>query len=275
MGILRWLPDGRRLVAAIAGLALACLLVLLPIAKGHTSDRSTQQLGVSNLRYPRYLKNPETKQLGPGSSVVFWRTTDDTCGLYTWGEFVVAPGQGAPPHLHYGDEEWFIPTQPGKIRIFAAKNGPHAFHSGELPGFNSPPEEVGSSVIDLGDIVYSPTANIHYFTNENPVPIEGFLNIWAPGFGIRRMFDSFKMAGFKFSSSTMGGMINSEAAQELIEKTGLWGVPHDVTGKEVGRADYTKIRGDVYSNPPNLKHLQQLIEAGERCYPKNSLREVS
>lgn len=273
--MLRWLRRGSRLVAAISGLVLVSLFVLMPIAKGFASDRATQQLGAITLRYPRYLKNPEIKQLGPGSSVVFWRTTDDTCGLYTWGEFVVAPGQGAPPHLHYGDEEWFIPTQPGKIRMFGAKNGPHAFHNGELPGFNAPPEDVGSSQIDLGDVVYSPTGNVHYFTNENPVPVAGFLNIWAPGFGIRRMFDSFKMVDFKFASSAMGGMINGEAAQQLIEKTGLWGVPHDVTGKEVGRADFAAIRGTVYSNPPNLKHLQQLIEAGERCYPKDGLRAVS
>jgi len=134
---------------------------------------------------------------------------------------------------------------------------------------------VGSSVIDLGDVMYSPTANVHYFTNENPAPIEGFVNVWAPGFGMRRMFDSFKMVNFKFSSSAMGGMINGEAAQELIEKTGLWGVPHDVTGKVVGQSDFKDIRGSVYSNPSNLKQLQQLIEAGERCYPKDGLRPIS
>jgi hypothetical protein len=272
--MLRWLPRGRWLLAAAAGLLLACLLWLFPVAHGLASDRASQRIGDSTLRYPRYLKNPETKQLGPGSSVVFWRTTDDTCGLYTWGEFVVAPGQGAPPHLHYGDEEWFLPTQPGKIRMFAGKNGPHAYQNGELPGFNAPPEEVGSSVIDLGDVMYSPTANVHYFTNENPAPIEGFVNVWAPGFGMRRVFDSFKMVDFKFSSSTMGGMINGEAAQQLIEKTGLWGVPHDVTGKEVGQTDFKAIRGKVYSNPSNLKHLQHLIEAGERCYPKDGLRPI-
>jgi hypothetical protein len=275
MAMQRWVPGGRWLFAALAGLVLACLFVLGPIAHGLAGERISQRLGDESLRYPRYLKNPETKQLGPGSSVVFWRTTDDTCGLYTWGEFVVAPGQGAPPHLHYGDEEWFIPTKPGKIRMFAAKNGPHAYHNGELPGFNTPPEEVGSTEIDLGDVIYSPTANVHYFSNDNPVPIEGFLNIWAPGFGIRRMFDSFKMVNFKFSSEIMGGMIDAEAAQQLIEKTGLWGVPHDVTGKEVGHSDYTSIRGPLHVNPSNLKHLQRLIEAGERCYPKDGIRPVS
>ena len=272
--MLRWLSRGRGLLAAVAVLLLACLLWLFPVAHGLASDRASQRLGDSNLRYPRYLKNPETKQLGPGSSVVFWRTTDDTCGLYTWGEFVVAPGQGAPPHLHYGDEEWFLPTQPGKIRMFTGKNGPHAYHNGELPGFNAPPEQVGSSVIDLGDLMHSPTANVHYFTNENSAPIEGFVNVWAPGFGIRRMFDSFKMVNFKFSSSTMG-QIDGDAAELLIEKTGLWGVPHDVTGKVVGQSDFKDIRGPVYSNPSNLKQLQQLIEAGERCYPKDGMRPVS
>lgn len=273
--MLRWLPRGRWLLAAVAGLLLACLLWLVPVAHGLAHDRASQRLGDSSLRYPRYLNNPETKQLGPGSSVVFWRTTDDTCGLYTWGEFVVAPGQGAPPHLHYGDEEWFIPTKPGKIRMFSAKNGPHAYRNGELPGFNATPEQMGSSVIDLGDVMYSPTANIHYFTNENPVPIQGFLNIWAPGFGMRRVFDSFKQVDFKFSSSMMGGMISGNAAQELIEKTGLWGVPHDVTGKEVGQADFKAIRGPMHANPSNLQQLQRLIEAGERCYPKDGLRPVS
>ena len=272
--MLRWLPRGRWLLAAVAGLLLACLLWLFPVAHGLASDRASQRLGDSSLRYPRYLKNPETKQLGPGSSVVFWRTTDDTCGLYTWGEFVVAPGQGAPPHLHYGDEEWFLPTKPGKIRMFTGKNGPHPYHNGELPGFNAPPAEVGSSEIDLGDLMHSPTANVHYFTNENSAPIEGFVKVWAPGFGIRRMFDSFKMVNFKFSSSTMG-QIDGDSAQLLIEKTGLWGVPHDVTGKVVGQSDFKDIRGPVYSNPSNLKQLQKLIEAGERCYPKDGMRPVA
>lgn len=271
----RWFSHGRWLLAAITTLTLTSLLVVLPVAKGLSSDRATQQLGSTSLRYPRYLKNPETKELGPGSSVVFWRTTDDTCGLYTWGEFTVAPGQGAPPHLHYGDEEWFIPTQAGKIRMFAAKNSPHTFLNGELPGFNTPPEDMGSLQIDLGDAMYSPAGNVHYFTNENITPVEGFLNIWAPGFGMRRVFDSFKMVDFEFSSSKMGGMINSRAALELIEKTGLWGVPHDVTGKEVGRADFTEIRGKAFINPTSLEHLQELIEAGERCYPKDGLRAES
>lgn len=273
--MLNWLNRGRWLLFFVVFITLACLLVLFPVAKGLASNRATQQLGGMELRYPRYLKNPESKQLGPGSSVVFWRTTDDTCGLYTWGEFTVAPSQGAPPHLHYGDEEWFIPTQVGEIRMFAAKQGPHAFHNGELPGFNAPPEDMGSSLIDLGDAIYSPAGNVHYFTNENATPVEGFLNIWAPGFGVRQMFDSFKMVDFEFSSSMMGGMINRRAAQELIEKTGLWGVPHDVTGKEVGRSDFTAIRGKAYINPPNLMHLQKLIEAGERCYPKDGLRPAS
>jgi hypothetical protein len=70
-------------------------------------------------------------------------------------------------------------------------------------------------------------------------------------------------------------MISGNAAQELIEKTGLWGVPHDVTGKEVGQADFKAIRGPMHANPSNLQQLQRLIEAGERCYPKDGLRPVS
>ena len=32
--------------------------------------------------------------------------------------------------------------------------------------------------------------------------------------------------------------------------------------------------GKVYSNPSNIKHLQHLIEAGERCYPKDGMRPI-
>lgn len=258
--------------AAMAAILLVCLLGFTPIASGAEIDRISHQLGDVSLRFPRYLRNPETKQIGSGSSVVFWRTSDDTCGLYNWGEFSVAPGNGAPPHLHYGDEEWFIPTKPGKIRMFAAENGPHAYHIGELPGYNVPPEKVGSTLIDVGDVLYSPSGNVHYFSNENSVQVDGFVNIWAPGFGIRSMFDSFKAVNFLFSSSSMGGLLDADTAQKFLEKTGLWGVPHDVTGREVGSADFMKVQGQLHANPANLSHLQELIEAGERCYPKDGLR---
>lgn len=52
-------------------------------------------------------------------------------------------------------------------------------------------------------------------------------------------------------------------------------VPHDVTGRELRQSDYTSIRGPLYVNPSNLKHLQRLIKDGERCYSKGGIRPVS
>lgn len=237
------------------------------LARGKAEPATTLTVQGTTLRLPRFLRNPEIKQLGPGSSVVFRRTTDDTCGLYTWGEFTVAAGQGAPPHLHYGDEEWFIPTQAGKIRMFSPAARPRSFANGQLPGHNLPAETMGSVEIDKQDVFYSPRANIHYFTNENDTPIEGFLNIWAPGFGIRNMFDSFKAVNFRFSSTTEFGSFSAEQQQSLLEATGLWGVPHDTSGKMVGRPDFVRARGAITPHPANLAHLQELIDAGEACYP--------
>ena len=258
-------------------LAIGVVLMLLVVGiaaplVAHAQERQTQTVAGTLLRYPRYLKNPEVKELGPGSSVIFQRTTDDTCGLYTWGEFTVAPGQGAPPHLHYGDEEWFIPTRPGQIRMFAAKQGPKRFANGQLPGFNTPPESMGSLTINQGDVMYSPVGNVHYYTNDNAQTISGFLNIWAPGFGIRQMFDSYTREDFRLDLNTKDKQLNQQQRQTLLEKTGLWGAPQDVSGQMVGSRDFKAITGAVPPNPNQLKHLQQLIDAGERCYPKDGRR---
>ena len=238
-------------------------------------ERITQQTSDGILHYPSYLINPESKELGPGSSVVFWRTTDDTCGLYTWGEFTVASNQGAPPHLHYSDDEWFLPTQTGPIKMFSAQDKQPIFVSGQLPGFNEPSVPVGDEFINKGDLLFSPKGHIHYFTNENEYPVTGFLNIWAPGFGIRNMFDAFKRADFNFSSDEMGGGMSGSRAQALLDATGLWGVPHDVSGQEVGKTNFTKSSGRVYSHPANIEYLQRLIDQGEACYPSDGRRPES
>lgn len=265
------------MLAAIFG-AMACLAAAhaLPGKTSETTSNEAARLELkgSSLRKPRYLKNPEVKELGPGSSVTFWRTTDDTCGLYTWGEFTVAGSQGAPPHLHYGEEEWFIPTKEGEIRMFSAKQKPKTYQNGELPGHNTAAEEMGSDTINKGDVFYSPRAHVHYFSNENEQAIEGFLNIWAPGFGIRNMFDSFKMVNFEFSSKTDSASFRKAQQQAFLEKTGLWGVPHDTSGKMVGRADFAQARGGIQKYPSQIQHLQDLIDAGEACYPKDGLRRT-
>lgn len=264
------------LLAAIFA-AMACLAAAhaTPGKKSETASNESGRLELkgASLREPRYLKNPEVKELGPGSSVTFWRTTDDTCGLYTWGEFTVAKSQGAPPHLHYGDEEWFIPTQKGEVRMFSAKDNAKTYQNGELPGHNTSAEEMGSTTINKGDVFYSPKAHIHYFSNESDQAIEGFINIWAPGFGIRSMFDSFKMVNFEFSSNTDNDSFRRGQQQALLEKTGLWGVPHDTSGKMVGREDFAQAKGTIQKFPNKIQYLQELIDAGEACYPKDGLRK--
>ncbi|MCP9810134.1 hypothetical protein KBY58_11895 [Cyanobium sp. HWJ4-Hawea] len=258
--------------------AMTCLAIAhaKPARTPETTPKEPARLELkgASLRTPRYLKNPEVKELGPGSSVTFWRTTDDTCGLYTMAEVTVAASQGAPPHLHYGDEEWFIPTKEGEIRMFSAKDKAKTYQNGELPGHNTIAEEMGSATINKGDIFYSPRAHVHYFANENDQAIAGFLHIWAPGFGMRNMFDSFKMVNFEFSSKTDSSSFGNTQQQALLEKTGLWGVPHDTSGKMVGRADFDMARGTIQKFPTKIKYLQELIDAGEACYPKDGLRSA-
>ena len=254
----------------LAAVVLSLTLIVLPIVRAENSNQSS---ALEKLRPPRYLKNPETIELGAGSSVTFLRTTDDTCGLYTWGSFEVAPGMGAPPHLHYGEEEWFIPTQPGEIRMFSSSKPAKAYPIGQLPGHNTlAMKEMGSATINKGDVLYSPKANIHYFSNEQTTPVTQFLNIWAPGFGIRNMFRSFNKADYSLGMGLTTGEMTATKAETLLAYTGLWGVPHDITGSIVGNKNYNQIRGSIFKNPNRLDHLQDLIDAGERCYPANGMR---
>jgi hypothetical protein len=271
-----WLHGRRRSLLSLVILLPVVVLVWLSLTPRVVANQTAQAGSeFASLRLPRYLKNPERKLLGPGSSVVFWRTTDDTCGLYTWGEFTVAPEQGAPPHLHYGDEEWFIPTRKGPIRMFSASQSPKTYAIGELPGFNTYGESMASVVIDQDDVFYSPAGRIHYFANENKLPVEGFLNVWAPGFGMRNVFDSFKMASFTFMSRQADADFKEANQRLLLEKTGLWGVPHDLSGRMVGRSDFLATTDRLRPSPSNLGRLQSLIDAGEACYPKGGLRKSS
>jgi hypothetical protein len=62
---------------------------------------------------------------------------------------------------------------------------------------------------------------------------------------------------------------------------GLWGIPHDKTGKMVGLGplakptqwppipgDYRSAVGPVQMFDPDLRRLQKMFDAAERCYPR-------
>ncbi|KAF8064478.1 Ttll6a [Scenedesmus sp. PABB004] len=259
--------------ATTACLALACAVLLSAAAPAAAAgDRFVKERVVVDidvgdgktfaLRLPRFLPTNKT------SGNVFRRTYDDTCGLFDIlnGELLTA-GQGPPPHVHYYDDEWFFVIGEGSVRMYAGHK-PKAYFPGQLPGHNAPVNKMGAASIKKGDMLYSPRNQVHYFSTENKVT--DFIQVHAYGYAMPLII----AAAF---DPEIGG-----DPRRFLEYTGLYGIPHDLTGKMVGmkplptpeqwppsEGDYRSASGPVQSFPAQLKRLQAMFDASERCYPKN------
>jgi hypothetical protein len=117
---------------------------------------------------------------------------------------------------------------------------------------------MGSALIALNSAVYSPKAIVHYYTNESGQTIDGFHNVWQPGFGVIKIFEIFDQA------TRSGKQLSND---ELLKQTGLWGVPHSGNGSMTGTTQFRLVR-DPITRPieANLKQLQELIDKGEPCF---------
>ncbi len=218
--------------------------------------------GIS-IRMPRFLKNPKAYQLSAIDKAYLVRTPDDTCGLYTWAIFTLSDGGGPVPHVHYSDNEWFLTENNTGIRIYMPKNHSKPLIPGEIPGLNVPHQETGSGLLKPYSAMYSPRGVVHYYTNESGTVQSGFHNIWEPGLGMVSILQAFDDA-FK-----AGRQLDRK---ELMEITGLWGVPHDSEGGMVGTKDFRRVKGQMAHHANHLADLQKLIDEGEKCYPSDDKR---
>lgn len=218
--------------------------------------------GVFNLRLPRFLPTNETR------GNVFRRTWEDTCGLFDIlvGQYLGA-GEGPPPHVHYADEEWFFPWGEGSVRMYAGQKS-IKYLPGQVPGFNAPITVPGSASIKKGDILYSPVGVVHWFSAEDK-GVYNFIQVHAYGYAMPKIIAA-------------GGnpeIFNDD--RRFLEYTGLWGIPHDKSGKMVGMKNltsntewppvegtYRSATGPVKLFDPDLKRLQKMFDDSERCYPR-------
>lgn len=216
-----------------------------------------------HLVMPRFLAKPRVFQTGGGDQLVMLRTPEDTCGLYQLSETIAPYDAGPPPHFHYASSEWFFPTEDSTFRIYGTQEA-NPLQPGQLPGVNVASPAMGSLTIGKGGLVYSPKGTVHFWHNESSSksPIRGFYNIWTPANGVTDWFDGVN----NVDGSTKP--LDVPGPQATTLQTALWGVPHDPTGRFVGRADYRNIRGPVASDGNHLSELQDLFDRGEACFPK-------
>ena len=213
---------------------------------------------------PKFLAKPRIFQTGGGDQLVMLRTPEDTCGLYQLSETIAPYDAGPPPHFHFASSEWFFVTEDSDFRIYGTKEY-NPLQPGQLPGINSSVPVMGSITLKKGDIAYSPKGTVHFWHNESQAKqsIRGFYNVWTPANGVTNWFDGVN----NVDGSTKP--LNLPGPQATTLQTALWGVPHDPTGRFVGRADYRNIRGPVAATGDHLSELQDLFDRGEACYPKS------
>lgn len=248
-------------------LALLLALALAPDASAKcegTAERPAYLLTLGNkakfcLRMPRYLPNPVKADYGTAS---FGRTVNDTCGLYSIVLHGKDPqGAGPPPHVHFADEEFFLPTTPGNVvRIFAQSDATklRVYKPGEVPGWTVPAiTSVGHADVPYGSIGYSPMAVPH--TYKGATELDGITAIWLNGFA---MIPAINIP-----------MSNNLTDEEKMWKTSMWGVPTDITSAMFGGPDFTtRALANKVALPPTtpaiLRRLQKAFDAGEACFPK-------
>lgn len=203
----------------------------------------------------------------------FVRTYRDTCGLYSivFSKEVPA-GAGPMPHVHYADEEWFLPGAPGDVvRIHAEEQAPAGnisssarspdperryteYKPGQVPGFNMPPVEVGGVEVPYGSIAHAPVGTAH--TWKAATPLTNFMAIWSIGWATE--------AGVNIP-------VSEPDPTKVLEQTGLWGVPTDRTEARMfagGKTWMENARGPIALPPvtwANLARLQDLFDRGEAC----------
>ena len=229
-----------------------------PISLG--SGGEIKKFDGNTIRMPRFLKKPKAYQLSAIDTAYLVRTPDDTCGLYTWAVFTISDGAGPVPHVHYSDNEWFLTENNTGIRIYMPKNHTKPLIPGEVPGLNVPAQATGSGLLEPYSAMYSPRGVVHYYTNQSGVVQSGFHNVWEPGLGMIRILKAFDDA-FKNGKPL--------ERKELMEITGLWGVPHDSDGGMVGTKDFRQIKGQMAHHDNHLADLQKLIDEGEKCFPSD------
>lgn len=212
---------------------------------------------------PRFLKNPRKFKTAGGDVLVMLRTPEDTCGLYQLSETIAPYDAGPPPHFHYDTAEWFLPTEESKFRIYGTQVA-KPLTPGFLPGINAQVPAMGSILIEKGELAYSPKGTVHFWHNESSSrdDIRGFYNIWTPANGVNDWF-----AGVNNVDGSTASLAGVPGPQATTLQTALWGVPHDPTGRFVGRSDYRNIRGPVASDGNHLAELQDMFDRGEACYP--------
>lgn len=254
----------RAFLAARAALVVVLLAAAAAAAKPRDSTPERQAILLTlakgqkyNLRLPRLLANPVTG----GYDNTFVRTYNDTCGLYGIAmKKTLLIGKGADSHVHFADEEFFLPTTPGDVvRLYAqADTSPlRIYKPGQVPGWTVPSvTTVGHLNVTYGQIGYSPMGIPHVFRAVNDMT--NMMAIWLNG------YDMIPSVNLPFGKAD---------ASEAMYITSMWGTPTDITNGMLGGKNFmrTSLAFKAAIPPTSIKDVERLqaaFDAGEACYPK-------
>lgn len=213
------------------------------------------------IRLPRLLPNPDVVP-NTGGNKQYARTWNDTCGLYAilFSTFQ-AQGTGPPAHVHFAEDEWWLPTGEGeRVRLHAQRAGTplKVLKPGEIPGTTPGLEafEAGGVEVATGSIGYSPLGIPH--TYKAATNLTNFWAVWGYGRTIKESIDP--------------AFDPSKTRDQILLETGLFGCPSDIDGTIFGGKSFVNNRGPIAIPPvnwSNMVRLQSLFDRGEACYPNS------
>jgi hypothetical protein len=111
-----------------------------------------------------------------GAPFTFLKRGETTGGRYAVGEITIQPGQGALPHIHHEENEWFY-VEEGNLQLMRGENtypDPN-----QVPGVNAPRDLIHALDAPTGTLLYAEQYYIHGVLNASTEPAK-LLLIWTP-----------------------------------------------------------------------------------------------
>ncbi|BAZ49787.1 cupin 2 domain-containing protein [Nostoc sp. NIES-4103] len=118
-----------------------------------------------------------------GVPFTFLKRGETTGGQYAIGEITIQPGQGALPHIHHQENEWFY-VKEGNLQLMRGEN--YYPDPNQVPGVNAPKDLIHALNAPAGTLLYVEKDYIHGVLNVSQEPAKLQL-IWTPA-GFENIF---------------------------------------------------------------------------------------
>jgi mannose-6-phosphate isomerase-like protein (cupin superfamily) len=141
---------------------------------------------IETFDFPEVTPDPDAPSylFVDGQPFFFLKRGETTNGQYVLSEITVPPGQGAPPHFHTLEDEWFYVVE-GNLRIMKGENT--YADATQIPGVNAPKDLLHALDAPAGTLIYGERNRIHGVLNVSDEPARLRL-VWNPS-GFESIFE--------------------------------------------------------------------------------------